>query len=176
MEKSILDIKLMNRPIPGMSYGEDCAYSGRLDNGAESFIVVDTGTLSEAAKDPTSLLTVQRAISMKFMFENPFSGDHVGLGWARNEVLSCIIHESSIFIFHDATPVRISKGVAAGPENWRQSLSMQNSWLNISRLPTSHHAMVVNRCNGYSTNRRSIFDKPRGGREDAGATRRSSGR
>jgi hypothetical protein len=163
MKKSVLDIKLMNRPIPGMSYGEDCANSGRLDNGTESFIVVDTRALSEATKDPTSLVTVQRAISMKFMFENPFSSDHVGLGGARNEIPSLIVHESSIFIFHGATPVRISKGVAAGPGNWRQSLSMQNSWLNVSRLPTSHHAMaVVNRCNGYSTNRRSIFDKPWG--------------
>jgi hypothetical protein len=40
---------------------------------------------------------------------------------------------------------------------------MKNMGLNVSRLPTSRHSMVVvNRCDGYSTNRRTIFDIPRG--------------
>jgi hypothetical protein len=163
LKKSILDVKLMNRPIPGVSYSEDCADSGRFDNGTESFIVVNTGALSEAAKNPTSLVSIQRAISMKFMFEDPFSGDHVGIGGPRNKIPSVIVHESGIFLFHGATPMRISKCIAASPGNWRQTLSMKNTRLNVSRLPTSHHTMVVvNRCDGYSTNRRTIFDIPWG--------------
>jgi hypothetical protein len=163
LKKGILDVKLMNRPIPGVSYSEDCADSGRFDNRTESFIVVNTGALSEDAKDSTSLVSIQRTISMKFMFEDPFSSDHVGIGGPRNKIPSIIVHESGIFFFHGTTPVRISKSIAARPGNWRQILSMKNMGLNVSRLPTSRHSMVVvNRCDGYSTNRRTIFDIPRG--------------
>jgi len=177
LKKGILDVKLMNRPIPGVSYSENCTDSGWFDNGTEGFLVVNAGALSEAAKDPTSLLTVQRAISMKFMFENPFSGDHIGIGGPRNKIPSVVVHESGIFLFHGTTPVRISKRSAARPGNWRQTLSMKNARLNVSRLPTSRHTMVVvNWCDGYNTNRRTIFDIPWGRRYDGGAARSSSSR
>jgi hypothetical protein len=163
LKKGILDVKLMNWPIPGVSYSEDCADSGRLDNGTESFIVVNTGALSEAAKDPTSLVSIQRSISMKFMFKDPFSSDHVGIGGPRNKIPSIIVHEGGIFLFHGATPVMISKSIAARTGNWSQIRNMKNAGLNVSRLPTSRHSMaVVNRCDWYSTNRRTIFDIPRG--------------
>jgi hypothetical protein len=50
---------------------------------------------------------------MEFMFENPFSGDHIGIGGPRDKLPSVIIHEGGIFFFHGATPVRISEGIAA---------------------------------------------------------------
>jgi hypothetical protein len=95
------------------------------------------------------------------MFENPLASNHVGLVGARNEIPSVVLHEGCIFIFHGATPVRISKGVAARPRNRRKNLGVEDTRLNVSRLPTSHHAMiVVNRRNGYNTSWGSIFDKP----------------
>jgi hypothetical protein len=73
--------------------------------------------------------------------------------------------------------VRNNKSIAARPGNWSQIRSMKNTGLNLSRLPTSRHSMaVVNRCDWYSTNRRTIFDIPRGRRYDVGAARRSSSR
>jgi len=160
-----------------MSQSEDCANSCRFDNGAECFIVVNTGTLCKAAKNPTSLVSVQRAINVKFMFENPLACDHVGLVGARNKVPSVIFHESSIFIFHGATPVRISKGVAARPGNRGQSLGVEmEARLYVSRLPTGHHAMsIVDRWDGDSTNRtwRISFDEPWWRWDDVGAARRS---
>ena len=161
MKKRILDIELMNRPVPRMSKCEDCTDSCRFDNGTECFIIVNARALSEASKDPASLVSVQRAISMKFMFENPLASDHVGLVGARNKIPSVVLHQRDIFIFHGATPVRISKGVTARSWNLRQGLSMESTRLYVSRLPTSRHAVtVVNRCNGNNTNRRSIFNKP----------------
>jgi hypothetical protein len=160
MKKRILDIELMNRPVPRMSKCEDCTDSCRLDNGTECFIIVNAWALSEASKDPASLVSVQRAISMKFMFENPLASDHVGLVGARNKIPGVVLHEGCIFIFHGATPVRICKGIATGPGNWRKSLGVEDARLNVSRLPTSHHAMiVVDRRNRYSTGRGGIFDK-----------------
>jgi hypothetical protein len=63
MEKSILDVQLINRSGAGQSHGENNSDSGRFDNRAESLIVVDSRTLGEASKDPTSLITIKRAIS-----------------------------------------------------------------------------------------------------------------
>jgi hypothetical protein len=113
MEEGILDVKLMDWPVLGVSKGEHCADCSRFDNRTESFVVVDAGPLSEAADDPTCIVSVQRAISMKFMFENPLAGDNISLGGARNKIPSVVRHESSIFFFHGMTPERISKGVAA---------------------------------------------------------------
>jgi hypothetical protein len=91
MKKCVLHIKLMDRPVPGMSQREDGANRGWLDNGAESFSIINTGTLGETAKNPSSLVSVQRAISMKFVFENPFTGDHICLGRTRDEIPSVVI-------------------------------------------------------------------------------------
>jgi hypothetical protein len=56
---------------------------------------------------------------MKFKFEDPFFGDHVGISGPRNKIPSVIVHESGIFLFHGVTPVRISKCIVARPGNWR---------------------------------------------------------
>jgi hypothetical protein len=52
----ILHIKLMNGPIAGDGQGEHRADHGRLNHRAEGLIAVDTGSLGEAVKDPTSLV------------------------------------------------------------------------------------------------------------------------
>jgi hypothetical protein len=118
MKKSVLHIKLMYRPIPGVSQSENRADSCRFDNGAEGFIIVDTWPLCKASKNLTSLVSVQGTISMKFVFENPFSSDHVCLGRARNKVPSVILNKSGMFFFHSATPMRISEGVTTRPRDW----------------------------------------------------------
>jgi hypothetical protein len=76
-------------------------------------------TLSETPKNPTSLVSVQRTISMEFVFENPLASNNIGLGEARNKISSVILHESSIFIFHGMAPVGISEGIMVGLRDWR---------------------------------------------------------
>jgi hypothetical protein len=53
VEEGILDIELMNRPVLGDGKGENGPDGGELDDGAESLIVVNSGALSDAPKDPT---------------------------------------------------------------------------------------------------------------------------
>jgi hypothetical protein len=60
MEEGFLDIKLMDRLVPGD--GEDGANGGELDNGAEGLVVIHFEALGEASKDPTCLVVVERAI------------------------------------------------------------------------------------------------------------------
>jgi hypothetical protein len=56
VEESILDIELVDRPGPGE--GENRLNGGELDDEAGGLIVVHFGILSEAPKDPTSLVAV----------------------------------------------------------------------------------------------------------------------
>jgi hypothetical protein len=62
MEEGILDIELMDRPVAGEAEGEDDANSGELDDGAEGLVVVHSGALGEAPKDPTGLVVVEGAV------------------------------------------------------------------------------------------------------------------
>jgi hypothetical protein len=119
LKESILDVELMDWPVLGVSKSEDCANCSKFDNRTESFVIVDAGLLSEAAEDPTCPVAVQRAISMEFMFKNPFAGDYISLGGARNKIPSMICHEGSKFFFHGMSTKRISKSVAACPGNQR---------------------------------------------------------
>ena len=115
MKESVLHIELMDRPVLRVSQSEDGANSSWLDDRTEGFIVINTGTLCKPAKHPSSFVSVQRTISMKLVFENPFAGDHIRLGRARDEIPSVVVQESSIFFFHSPTPMVIGKSVTTRP-------------------------------------------------------------
>jgi len=114
VEKGVLHIELVNRPVQGMSQGNDSMNSGRLDNRAESLVIVDAGLLGEPTEYPTSFVSVQRTISMKLVLENPFPGDHIRLGRTRDKIPSVVVQEGSMVFFHGLTPVRVSKGIPTG--------------------------------------------------------------
>jgi hypothetical protein len=69
---------------------KDSADGRWLDDGAECFVVVNAETLSEAAENPAGFVSVQRAISMDFVFENPFTSDNIGLGGTGHEI-PCVV-------------------------------------------------------------------------------------
>jgi hypothetical protein len=62
VEEGILDIELMDRLVTGEGEGEDGANSGELDDRDEGLVVVHSGALCEAPKDPTCLVAVEGAI------------------------------------------------------------------------------------------------------------------
>ena len=124
MEESILHVELMDRPVPRVCQGEDSANGGWFDDRDEGLVVINTEALCKSAKDPTSLVSFQGTISMKLVFENPFSSDHIGLGRARDKIPSVVVQEGSEFFFHGLTPVRISKSITAGTRKWGQSLGV----------------------------------------------------
>jgi hypothetical protein len=61
----------------GDGQGEHGAEHGWLDHRAEGLIVVDVGSLGEAAKDPMSLVPFQRAVGDELVLENLFASDDV---------------------------------------------------------------------------------------------------
>jgi len=62
MKKSILHIKLVNRPLSRSCNTQNRPNGLWLNNRTECLIKVKTRLLSESAGDPTSLVTRQRAI------------------------------------------------------------------------------------------------------------------
>jgi hypothetical protein len=78
MEEGILDIELMDRPFSGEGEGEDGTNGGELDDGADGLVVVHSGTLGEALKNPTGLVSVEGAVRGQLMAEDALVGNHVG--------------------------------------------------------------------------------------------------
>jgi hypothetical protein len=110
VQERILHIELMNRPGVGDSQGEDSADHGRLDHRAEGLIVVNAGSLGEAAKNPASLVSFQGAVGIELVLENPLVGDDVGANGARDKILGVVGDQGSKFFFHGATPIWIDEG------------------------------------------------------------------
>jgi hypothetical protein len=78
MQEHILHIELMNGPGAGDSQEEHGADHGRLDHRAKGLIVVNAGSLGEAAKDLGSLVPFQIAVRVQLVLQNPFAGVDVG--------------------------------------------------------------------------------------------------
>ena len=58
MQESILHIELMDMQTMEESHCERCTNGGRFDNRTESLIKINSRTLSEPAKNPTSLVSL----------------------------------------------------------------------------------------------------------------------
>jgi hypothetical protein len=68
----------MDRPVPREGEGEDGANGSKLDDGAESPVVVYSGVLGETPKDPASLVAVEGAVRSQLVAKEPLAGDHIG--------------------------------------------------------------------------------------------------
>jgi hypothetical protein len=77
--EAILDVQLVDRPIPREGEGEDGPNGDSLDDRTEGIVVVHSGVLSEALKDPTGLVAIQSTISL-VMMEDTLVGDHGSRG------------------------------------------------------------------------------------------------
>jgi hypothetical protein len=77
MQESILDIQLMNKPLPSDSKTENGADSSWLDNQTEGLIKIDPGSLSKTSEDPACLVLVQAAVRLELVPKDPFTGDHI---------------------------------------------------------------------------------------------------
>jgi hypothetical protein len=86
MKEGILDVQLVDRPVPG----EDDADGGELDDGAEGLIVVHAGSLGEAPKNPAGLVAIEGAIRSQLVAKEPLASDHIGVGRAWHQVLGVV--------------------------------------------------------------------------------------
>jgi hypothetical protein len=86
VEEGILDVELVYGPTPGDTQSQHSPDGGRLDDEAEGLVIVHPGTLSEPPKDPTSLVSVKRAIRLELVLDDPLVGDDIGPRMSGNQV------------------------------------------------------------------------------------------
>jgi hypothetical protein len=110
MEESILDVELLDQPIPGKSKGHDDVNYHGLHNGAESLVIIDIETLREPAKNPMGLVPLECPVGFELVLEDPLAYDNIGVTGVRNQVPSVVGHESSVFFLHSRPPMRIGEG------------------------------------------------------------------
>jgi hypothetical protein len=108
MKEGVLDIELVDRPIPG----EDDADGGELDDRAEGLIVVHAEALGEAPKNPASLVAVQGAIRSQFVAKEPLASGRIGAGRTWNQVPSVVVQQGRVLLLHGPTLVRVGEGGA----------------------------------------------------------------
>jgi hypothetical protein len=118
MKEGVLDIELVNRPVPREGEGEDDADGGELDDGAEGLIVVHSGVLGEAPEDPTSLVAVEGASQSQLVAKEPLYSDHIGAGWTWHQVPGVVGQQGRVLLLHGLTLVRVSEGGANGGRDW----------------------------------------------------------
>jgi hypothetical protein len=106
VEEGVLDVELVHGPTPGDSQSQHSPDGGRLDNGAESLIVVHAGALSEPLEDPTSLVSVKRAIHLEIVLEDPLVDDDIGPRRPRNQVPH-VVRQQGLVLLHSATLVGV---------------------------------------------------------------------
>jgi hypothetical protein len=116
VEESVLHIELLNRLGTRCGESEHYADGGRFHNRAESLIVVHPEVLSEAPKNPASLVAVESPIGEEFVCEDPLAGDNVGATGPGNKFPCPIAHQGPILLYSRA-PVWIGKGGADKGQN-----------------------------------------------------------
>jgi hypothetical protein len=143
MQKSILHVKLLNRPITICSQGKHHVSDGRFYNRAKSFAIVDLRAFSEAPEKPTGLVIIEGLIREELMCEDPFLGDYVGAIRPRIEFPSIVSHKGCIFFLHGRAPMWISK---RGPDRgWnRRWCRRWSSSVGVSDLGVRSVSQPVN--------------------------------
>jgi hypothetical protein len=114
MEKSILHIKLVNRPGARQSQSENHPNGGWLDNWTEGFIIVNAWPLCEPTKDPTSFVVVKRAIGLELVTKNPLAGDEVDARRVRHQGPGVIVLQSIKLGLHSLTPGQVRERCVDG--------------------------------------------------------------
>lgn len=77
MEKCILHVELVHRPMMGGGKVQDRSNGGGLDDGGEGLVEVDPQSLLEPTDHRARLAVFERAIGMYLALEYPFPSDHV---------------------------------------------------------------------------------------------------
>jgi hypothetical protein len=77
MQKSILQIQLMNGPIMCQCNRKNDPNSDWFHHGTEGLTEINTWLLSESLEHPSCLVPIMRAIRMELVAEDPFTSDDV---------------------------------------------------------------------------------------------------
>jgi hypothetical protein len=86
----------------------------------EALIIVNTDSLDEDVRNPTSLVPFQGAIKIELVHENPLIGDDVVANGVRDKIPGVVGDQGSKFFFHGMAPIRIDEGDTDGGGHQQQ--------------------------------------------------------
>ena len=112
VQKGVFDVELVDWLSARCSEVQHGADGRRLDHRGEGLMEVDAGALGEPADDPSGLSTLQCAIRMQLVLEEPFAGDDIGLCGAGHERPRAVALQGVEFGLHRGQPLRITKSGA----------------------------------------------------------------
>jgi hypothetical protein len=145
VQEGVLDVELVKWPGAREGQREHRVDGGRLHNRAEGLIVVDSGALSEALKNPASLVPLQGTIGPPLVRPDPLAGDDVGAGWTGHQIPRLVGDERHVLLLHLPTPVGVQQGSADGG-GYRRNLRVSGrGYQDSGRQGTSrvsHHHRV----------------------------------
>ena len=113
MDEYVRDGHEERDPVLVEGEGENGPNGGELDDGAKGLIVVNSGALDEAPKDPTGLVAIVGAIRVQLVVKNPLPGDHIGALSTWHQVPGVVGQQGRVLL-HGPTPVWVSEGGANG--------------------------------------------------------------
>jgi len=112
MKEGILHVELAYGPISRRRDAEDGADRGRLDDGAECLVVVNTGLLGEPADDPACLVPGEGAVGVELVLEQPLASDDVRTRRPRYEAPSAVVDQRLVLFRHRSAPIGIGECTA----------------------------------------------------------------
>jgi hypothetical protein len=136
VQEGVLDVELVNWLGASEGQREHRADGGRLHNRAEGLIVVNSGALSEAPKNPTSLVPLQGTIGPPLVRPDPLTDD-VGAGRTRYQIPRLVGDERRVLL-HRPTPVGVQQGGADGGGYQRNPRVSGRGCQDSGRQGTSH--------------------------------------
>ena len=111
IEKSVVNIKLMNSPLVMKSNTQNSANSDWIDYWTKGFMEVNTRTLVKTFRNKMRLIAINRTIRMLFDTKYPFVANEI-LMWIRwNQNPSVVALKSIKFVLHGLTPFRMAKSL-----------------------------------------------------------------
>jgi hypothetical protein len=105
MEKCVGHIEQACWPLVSCNKSKYGAGCGWLYHESKCLAKVDAWVLCEAVHDPSCLVSLEAAVRMKFVLEDPFAGDDVGARWARNKALGVVQLEGIEFPLYHSSPL-----------------------------------------------------------------------
>jgi hypothetical protein len=100
VKKSILHIKLTDRPVTNRSNGKKSTNSGHVSHWSKGLVIVTAMLLLKAASDKSSLVALKRTIGASLDLVDPLAGDGTNRGRRSDNIPSASTLKSSNLLSH----------------------------------------------------------------------------
>ena len=144
IEKSILDIKLRDRPMTNRSHNKESADSGHMGHRSECLIIIASLLLLKATGHKTGFVTLKRTIGASLDLVDPLAGNGTNTGREGNQIPCARALKASKLFGHRKQPFRLTHGslIGSGLSNGRETVPIRGVAIRRGARPSTE---IVNR-------------------------------